>query len=82
MNIYETEVNYNSDSSEELDESALRVEITTPALCDEQLSLEQPALRGPSAMEQEALSVEPTTALDKEPSSCHEKGAEESSLGF
>ncbi len=74
---HETEVNYNSDSSEELDGSALRIEKTTPGLCDEQLTLEQPALRGPLAMDQEALSVEPTTALDKEPSSRHEKGAEE-----
>ena len=44
---HEMEVDYDSDSAEELEKSALRVKEKTPALCEEQLSLEQPASRDP-----------------------------------
>ncbi len=62
---HEIVVNFDPDSAEEFDESALRVEKETSALSGGQLPLEQPA-----------LSVEPTTALVKVPSLRHEKSAE------
>ncbi len=57
-------VDYNSDSTDEEGQSALR---------NGQLTREQPALRDPLSSEHLALRIEPTTALVQEPSSHHEK---------
>ena len=58
------EVNYDPESTDEVEESALRAETMAGQPALRKLSREHPAL---------ALRIEPTTALVQEPSSRHEK---------
>ena len=58
----EVEVNYDPESTDEVEESALRAETMAGQPALRKLSREHPALR-----------IEPTTALVQEPSSRHEK---------
>ncbi len=66
------EVDYNSDSTDEEGQSALR---------NGQLAMEQPALRDPLSCEHLALRIEPATALVQEPSSHHEKRSADDTSG-